>query len=216
MGLGIPFRFALAALAGGIALLVFGYKGCSDSIKFRAPIKMTAQEFLKKKPQEGWYEIKGGTMLLTEAKFEVHQGKYETKEPTVQNANIFYLPVHAGKNIDSKTTLVLKTNDASIKSHMIELDGANGVKPEEQEAWLAQHRDSIVVQRDIKGMIEAGVLPEGSDTNELSKLGEELGSDFVVIKEGTQPAGLGKGVGMAAGGVALLLLSGFVFLRMRK
>jgi hypothetical protein len=208
-------RLGCMALVGGIACLVFGYKGCSDSVKFREPVKVTAKQFLQQKPQEGWFNVTGGTILLTEAKFEVKQSKYSTKEPTVENAETFYLPVHAGDDVDSKTTLVLKTHDDSIKSKMLELDNMSkdleSKSEAEQKAWFVQNMDKIVIRHDIKGLVEAGVQENGSDNAELAKLGEELGPSFVVIEEGTEPAGMGKAIGMAIGGVALLLVSLFLF-----
>jgi hypothetical protein len=201
-------RLGIALIFGAIFCFMAGCKGFSDSLKFREPVTITARDFLSKRPAEGWYRITNATMILTEAKFSVYKSKYDTStDDDISQASDIYLPVHAGDDVDSKTALVLKTEDPAIKQTLVEIGEKDAETDDAKiKAWLEKNEDRIIVRRDITGMVAAGIDDSSSDRAELAKLGEELGANFLVLNEGQQPTGAGMSIGLMIGGVVLAFL----------
>jgi hypothetical protein len=208
-------RLGCLMVGGAIACFVFGYKGLSDNLKFRKPVTMTAAEFIKKKPAEGWYHISETSVLLIEAKYSVYKSKYSTSSDSnddISKASTIYLPVHAKDDLETPTTLVLKTDDPAIKATLSELSAANDLKDEKQaEAWLEKNRDRVLIHPNLSGMVASGIDDSSSDKAELAKLGEELGPDFVVLNDGHEPPAAFKSIGLFVLGIVLLPLAALGF-----
>lgn len=211
-------RLGCMMLGGAIACFVFGFKGLSDNLKFRKPVTMTAAEFLKKKPTEGWFHITDTSILVTEAKYSVYKSKYSTStESDASKATAIYLPVHAKDDLDSKTTLVLKTDDKEVKDVLVEIGGLDEKNEKKMEEWLEKNKDRVLQHPTLNGMVASGVDDDSSDKAELANLGEELGPDFMVLDDGHEPPPAYKSIGLLVLGIVLLPLSFFGFgFRRRK
>lgn len=202
-------RLGIALLVGAFFCFMAGAKGCSDSMKFQKPVTITAQDFMKKHPTEGWYRVTGATMILMEAKYMVTKSKYSTSsdDEDVSKANTIYLPVHAGADLGSKSMLVLKSNDPTLKATLADIDRQTASLNDAQfDAWLDQNKSRIFLQKDITGMVAAGIDDNSSDKAEIAKLGEELGPNFCILNEGQKPTPPAQSFGMVIGGVVLALL----------
>lgn len=206
-------RLGCMMIGGAIACFVFGYKGLSDNLKFRQPVTMTASDFLKKKPQEGWFRITETTIDVSEAKFSVRKPKYSTTTDTsITSASTFYLPVHPKDDLDSKTTLLLRTQAPEMRDLLTEIQELDKQSDENKIREWAQKNESRLIQHPtLTGMVASGIDDDTSDKSKIASLGEELGPDFVILKEGHEPPPAYKSIGLFVLGVVLLPLSLFGF-----
>jgi hypothetical protein len=187
-------RLGCAMLIGGIAALAFGIKGISDSIKFQKPVAMTLEAFVKQKPQEGWFELSGVTILLPEATFSTRHSKYDFKrEVTPDKMSSLSVPLHSDSNPKQSTGVRLKSEDLTIKSTLYEMYVFEKSNPDEKamDAWVEQNRARIFLQHQkVRGMVAAGFDRDSTGD--------------IVFQHDNEPPPKLKAIGLIVLGVVLL------------
>lgn len=190
-------RLGCAMLIGGIAALVFGVKGISDSVKFKKPVAISMAEFVKQKPQEGWFEISGVTMVLPEATFSTRRSRYSTSnEVTLEKMSSLSVPLHTDAEPKKLTQVRLKSEDTTLKQALFSMYQFEQTNPDDKamEAWLEQNRTTILLQHQtLSGMVATGIDKDST-------------GDIVFQHDNKPPTAL-KAIGITVLGVVLLPLS---------
>jgi hypothetical protein len=187
-------RLGCAMLIGGIAALAFGIKGISDSIKFQKPIPMTMEAFVAQKPQEGWFELSGATLILPEATFSWRRSRYSVNsEVTPEKMTSLSMPLHSDGKAKEPTGVRLKSEDPTIKAALYDMYLFEKTNPDDKAlaTWMEQNKERVFLQHQtLRGMVAAGFDRDSTGD--------------VVFQHDNQPPGKGKAVGLIVLGIVLL------------
>ncbi len=205
-------RLAILAIGVTIGLLIFGFVGIMEGLRFRSPHTVTYEQFLKEKPQEGWFRIKDAHLNVIESAYAENQTSHTINKAFVPVTSIEAMLADKGE----KTYLLMETTDSGI---LDTVRGTRGITDEKSAIkFVADNPQRAYQTRDIEGMIQTGLHSDSDTRKELSKLDDSLAPDYVILEQDKHPS-LAEGFGMFLGGavlaVAQVLYYGQKFLRRR-
>jgi hypothetical protein len=220
-----------------IGLIAMGAQGLYVGLTNRAPLTMTYQEFLLKKPSSGWIEISDARLNLLEAISESNRITGTIKK--------VYLPVTsqaAGQGGgDGKIHLLLLTTDEEILKTLKELEATTGgggglagrLKRRVEEnkkrkagvepgggddatvnalRFLAEDRDRVLFERPVRGLLQFGLDSRSRDRRRIQALDSDIAPDFAVLEDGAEPQAAASALMLIAG----LGLGAWLLKRARK
>lgn len=201
-------RLGCLGVVLALGLIYSGGQGTYESLKNRQQRVMTFEQFAQEKPTGGWIKVTGATLDLTEA-------MWDDTALNSQSASV-YVPVHSAREEDEdeatteKTMLLLETSDPKIKAGVAEVAALEekNLSDVDYLEWILDNRNKLFLQREISGTIQFGATGMKSDTREqISKIGETLDPNFVVMNDGAKPE-LARSLGILTAG---LVLAAFMF-----
>ncbi len=152
---------------------------------------ITLTEYLKKKPEAEWLEIKGATLDIPGAAMRKGLGDEITE---------LYIPLITNRGEEGPARVVLHTKDLGFRVLYKELS----VLPEEKVIeFVLKNSARLWPKHDVRVLVDFGISSKKKEREKLSALKLNLAPDFVLVKEGEEPK-LGFG-GFAVGGGLLLL-----------
>lgn len=160
---------------------------------------MTMEDYLKKKPDAEWIEIKEVTLDLPKAAAVKKGDKVKS----------LYIPIIADRGDEGPAHLVLHTESDEYQAVMREL---NATPQDKMMMFILANGSRLWPKKDIRGLVEFGISSNDKHRDQLSKLSMKLTPDFVMVKDGDKPDAVLGGV-MFGGGV--LVLASFLFLGRR-
>jgi hypothetical protein len=147
-------------------------------------------DYLQKKPQGEWLELKGAILDLPSASTVEKRGKITG----------LYIPLRTSSTDESNVQVLLHTEDKQYVGLIEEL------KNKDQKAaleYVLKNGDRLWPVRDVRGVVEFGIFGNDRHREQLAKLNSRLASDFVTVEDGKQPNPW-LGGGMLLGGLILL------------
>jgi hypothetical protein len=196
---GARFGCLLAVVA--IALMWGGGQGVYTSMKNRRPSSMTIAEFLHKRSDAEWLELRDAVVHLPGAGHIYNRGN--DRAPATE----LYIPLYATEPAHDSvpTRVVLQTSDSTLvdlynRVAQLSPDSA-GV------AWFDANHDRLSARRTVKGLVQFGI---DADSHEQELLQSRVArtTDFIVLKDGEEPPGAVVSIVMIVIGLALLLFGG--------
>lgn len=192
----IRLIFAVALLAGGAQQMYVW-------VRNRQMASVTLEEFLKKKPDAEWIEIKGGILNVAISAGLKSHGSDQIKE--------LYIPLTKGQFDTGETRVVLHTDDpqyiATINEYNAQPDGGAKLK------YSIAHAERLWPKRDIRGLVEFGIGDSSDRREKMAALDMKLAKDAVIIDDGKKPDAVGGGVML---GLGLVLALSFLKFGRRK
>ncbi|HCN27533.1 MAG TPA: hypothetical protein DIT64_01850 [Verrucomicrobiales bacterium] len=183
-----------------IALLWGGVQGIYTALKNRAPLEISAADFIKTRPSAEWVTLKEAQLNLVEAAHTQRFGK-----PTQ-----IFIPVRPiGESLDTQVQILMSTKDKEILAAMEGINKAGEQMEKAVIGELARHADKLRMKRDISGLIKFGIQSDSRTRDKLHKLDINLAADFIILAEGEEPD-LTKSIVMLSFG----LIGVFIILRL--
>lgn len=196
-------------------LVIAGGQGLRESFAFQKPVPIACQDFAKSPPQEGWFRVTGCAMSMEEAVYSAwvsksgEERKDEDGDPSI---SAVYLPVHcmpqpnAPPTKEAPIALVVTTKDESIIATLKQMQHLDIMKPEEAKKWINENEHRFVLQKDVVGMVQAGINLDESDRKKIAELHGTMAPNYVIMDENKKPS-LGGSFGMLIGGIVLGIVS---------
>lgn len=189
-------------LLAGFGLLVHGGQDVYEGVTHRAPTRMTMDQFLREKPNEGWFHLQGCFL-------DVADGSVQTESGEVTSV---YVPVYSVNDPKQDAIhLLLSTNDPQILSTIAEAAKQPArMTPAQTLAYAFKNKNRLWVKRDVEGMIQFGLDSDDKTNGKLTDINKTLAPDWVILEDGKKPApGLGAlemlgGLALGAGAIFLL------------
>lgn len=200
------FRCGCALIVIAIALLVYGFQSVKDAAAFQKVKVMDCDAFVKNPPKDGWYQLKGCVLDVSDASVKTSQ-----KHP--DDIDEVYLPVYSvaqfarklaqpeGAPDTEKVGLILATHDEGVVKTLRELNALPEDKKKVEE-WLEKNHDRVFVNRDLEGMVRAGIHEDSESREKIAGLTKNAAPNFVVMQDGDKP-NMGMGILMLIGGVVI-------------
>lgn len=170
---GLAFLGHLTALL----LVIAGCQGIYVTLTNRAPVQITAAEFIAEKPNAQWLVLQGAEVSLTEAAYKAWMG----------NLSEVFIPVRAsGQSITEPIHILLSTDDAAVISALKKLRDYGGSK-EQTVAAASLHADRLFMQKTIPGVVRYGLVSDLITRFRLMRLNLPLAEGFVILDDGATP-----------------------------
>ena len=185
--------FAAAGLWGGGQLTY-------TAARNRSPTEMTCAEFTKSRPDAEW-------LKLNECELDVAEVAYKG---IGDRPRTVYLPLMApGGPADGSIAIVVETEEERWLDFVEDVTriGQNPDSTEADFAALVDKYPFVNEPVEASGVAKFGIELKDEEKEELQKLVERLGDDFVLIEQGAAPH-LGRSLAML--GLGLLCLTGAV------
>lgn len=181
-----------------IALLWGGAQGIYTALKNRAPLEITAAEYLEIRPDAEWVVLKEAQLNLLEAAQRERLGKITE----------VFIPVRAADDAGKGAVHVLmSTKNQEIMDALEDLGKSGGTTKDALEA-ASRHADKLFMRRDVTGLIQFGIDSDTKTRSKLAGLNMNLAKDFVILEEGKAPE-----LGLSLVLLALGAVMGFFMLR---
>lgn len=196
-------RLGCIGLLVGIALTWGGGQGVYETWNSGKRRDVTLEQFLKEKPEVGWFRV-------TDAEWNLIDGTLIVKEGTTAATGELYIPVHQ-KGVTPTGTekidvLLHRTSQADADKLTRLLDQTDQAKA----AAMIQQDKAFLAPNPVEGMIEFGINSDGGENDALKRgLGGRLAADYIVLTDGAEPPGYGWNLAALLGG--LLILGFMVF-----
>lgn len=182
-----------------IAMLWGGAQGIYTALKNRAPLEISAADFIKTRPSAEWVTLKDAQLNLVEAAHKERFGKLTE----------VFIPVRPkGESLDAPVQILMSSKDKEILAAMEELNKAGEQSEEAALGTLARHADKLRMERDVSGLIKFGIESDSRTRDKLGKLDMNLAADFSILEEGARPE-LGTSIVLLGSG----LIGVFIILR---
>lgn len=200
---GSRFGCLLLALAAG--LLWQGGQSCYVSSRNGEPLRMTMREYLNAKPSAEWLELRDAVVYLPGAMNIYNKLAGDSTAP----ATDIYVPVYASEpaSDDQPTSVVLKTSDPELV-RIYNAAGAVGNDSTRIVRFLEENQRRLAETRTVSGVVQFGVDLDDKD-KELVRDHVAHNSDFIILADGTRPAGRGGSSLLILAGLVVLVLSGW-------
>lgn len=178
-----------------IGLLWGGGQGLYVALKNRQPTAMSYEEYVKTKPKAEWLVLSNCVLNLPGTAYRVSK--------TSNTPTMLYVPVAVPKlSENKKVQVILATKDDVMMETMKEMQQQKSTTA--ALTWIAKNSERCFPKKDISGVVQFGIDQKDSERKKLASLQGDLANDFIIIKDGEEPAILLSGV-MFTGGVLLLL-----------
>lgn len=192
----------------GLASAAGGSGEVAQATKYREPVRLTYDEFVKQHPTEGWYH-------LTETALDVPGSHWKTlvsKRYKTETITEILVPVTSAVKDEDKPQihLVLSTTDESIKNAITGLNAIPESDPKEKTLkYILDHAKELYPERDIEGMVKPISEIDEEQRRSLEESG--LTGDAVLLKEGEKPSE-GSGRSLQGFGTFMLIIAGLAAL----
>lgn len=172
----MPGKLFLALIA--LVMLWGGGQGVYVSVTNTSPSKYSVKEYIDKKPNAKWLQLSGAKLDLTAVTYSSTFGVGDAKE--------VYIPVvPIGQEDSRETHILLATKDPKI---LETVDKLRALKSEDEAMqFVLKNASSLVIERDIEGLIRFGLEFKEDDKHALKRENPNLSEHFVVIDEGMKP-----------------------------
>lgn len=201
----IAFVFVMLGLSSAAG----GASQVAQSTKYRQPIKMTYEEFVKQHPTEGWYHLSGVSLVIPGSRWTTRKYRRSGSETITAT----YVPLASAKKDaedEEKIHIILSTEDPTVQQRLKELEKLEMEKPEKETIeYLAKHLADLYPERDVEGM----VAPISElDSDHIRSFEEDgLAKDAVLLLEGERPDE-GGGHFLQGFGTFMMIIAGIVSL----
>lgn len=186
-------------------MLVYGGQQLYTWYRNRQITSLTYDDWVKKKPDADWIEMKGVYLDFTSSAVEQRKDKVESMYIAV----VPQPPGLLAMKDPEPAKLLLHTTDPK---YMALLNEINALTPAQTGAFVLKNADRIWPKVDLRGIMEFGVEASSKNRSQLEKLQSlKVAPDFAVLKDGAAP-NLGLGAGLFGGG----LLLGLVLIKRRN
>ena len=195
----------------GLAMLIFGGVSTYEGLRYRHPVAITYQEFVRQKPHGGWFRISGGILDVQESGYRIEDGQ-EGGGAAVNNASELFIPlqdpkVAAGLSKDKTIHVMVQTSDPAIVATFKELHTVAQKSEKEQDAYFDKNMSRVFVKRDFQGMVMSALNHGTKDLQATDKAyHDRLAPDYAFFKEGEEPSLFGGFVEFIGGLLLLLIL----------
>lgn len=178
-----------------LLLVITGCQGIYVTHKNRAPVQITAAEFLAERPDAEWLVLQDAEVSLAEAAYKAWMG----------NLSEVFIPVRAsGQSITEPIHILLSTDDPDVIAALKKLREYGGTK-EKTVAAAAKHADRLFMKKTIPGLIRYSYVSDLVTRFRLMRLNLPLAEDFVILDDGATPTPY-LPVGMLAAGLLIWFL----------
>ena len=209
----LGFRLKIALLIGAIALIVFGGDKTYQGLRYREPVEINYDDFVKLKPSAGWFHVKNCVFNVFRT-MHFYSKDHPEKANDLSSVTEVYVPLQNAtapripKN-HPDVSLIVKTSDPDILNTYSELDELgkrlNSENPNYGAEFFAKNKNKIYLKRDVEGMVLSGLSALGSEkTNILKQEMTPIDDTFVTLEEGKKPSP-GIGLALLAAGIVLLI-----------
>jgi len=172
----ILLNYLLPALLS-YCLLAYGIQAVRESILYPQPRAVTYVEFVRQRPQEGWYFVRG--CLL-----DIPGSLYEKKSKA--RGTLFVPVLDAAHPDPSRVEVLLETEDDSIRSAFEEfLEAADTNK---RDAFLRKNRDRLFRRDDFLGMVTQS--PGFQSRLAFPEADERVMPNFIALRHERRPLAL--------------------------
>ena len=218
-----PLFLGLAAIGG---LIMLGGKELEkEERRFPVPVVLSYAQFLKQKPKEGWFRIKGVALSVGEASWmELEQSPY-----TISNVHV---PVRGlDEDLEKEKIHLLyevdeySSNDAKIKETVEKISAYKRAKATAAlDEYIDNNPTRIWQERDLVGKLYSGPLHAfasvDSDDQKVINAQRDLAQDCVVMYPYESLTGNANlffriGAGLSVGSLGLGALLALVWLLRR-
>jgi hypothetical protein len=161
-----------------LVLLVAGCQGIYVTLKNPDAVEITTTDFVARKPDAEWIDLKDAEISLTEAAYKSWMG----------NISEVFIPVRpSGQSMNEPIHILLSTGDDAVVSALKKLRGYGGTK-EKTVKLASRQADKLFMQKNITGLIRFGVVSDFITRFRLARLNLQLAEDFVILDEGATPS----------------------------
>lgn len=160
----------------GMLLLVGGMFYAYDGLKFSVPERMTVGDFIQDKRS-------AGTILLTDARLNLLKAIVMT-EGNQEKVKKLYLPVESAEYVQKGgIDLLLESKDENLLKIASEFFT---MKKEEQMKYAVHHRDSLLRDMELSGIILDTSSMRASRLQEIRTVVPNLADDFFLLRHNAQ------------------------------
>lgn len=162
-----------------IALLWGGGQGVYTTLTNLKPTEMTYAEYIQSKPAQKWLRLTDCVLPLTDSMYSQSRLTDIIRE--------VYIPVRApGENNTGTVHCLFATKDPNIIALVTRF---NSIKSEDELVKFAvENREALQAQRNIQGLVRFGIELKDKEKRKLTRLGENLAADFIIVDDGKKPA----------------------------
>lgn len=187
-------------LAGGVFLVVWGHQRQAEGRRYPAPVDVAYDQFVAQMPRQGWFRLHDCILDLTNA-------TWSERRDSSHSVSEIYIPVRGiASSADPSIHLLYASEEADLNATVERLaDFQRRGDTRGMEELVKQHPETILVRRDICGVIQTGL--RGSDDRNAGsrQLLEHLDPNFVVLDD-DQP-NPGYGTFLVVIGICLLAIT---------
>jgi len=196
--------------AFSIAGLAFGGQGLYTAINNPEPANYTVAEYLSQQPENTW-------LNLEEAQTDISQAAY-FKARVIGTINEVYVPIFSTEDTWRGTVkILLETKRPEIIETVKDLETATEAGENQLLEYVVENQDSVLIDGNVTGTVVFGLTSDDDTRRELEQLyGNQLSSDFIVIKDGGKPSYLLSIFSLAAGLAGSCLLIKLLFFKSQK
>jgi hypothetical protein len=192
----------------GLLFLLVGFAGCwgggqhlYTASRYREPLRLTMDEYLRTKPTAPWLEVKDAVVYLPGAAHLYNKFSSSDRAPATE----IYIPLYAARpsHDDEPSRVLLATKNPDL---LAIYNGIGRQTSELQiEEFVEKHSDQLSATRTVRGLVRFGIDLDDDEQKELRKVANLQNDDFIILDEGKQPSS-GEGAFGLAFGVAAALL----------
>jgi hypothetical protein len=193
-------RLGCFGLIVAAALIWGGGQGVYETWNSGKRRDVTLSEFLKERPEVGWFRI-------TDAEWNLIDGSLIVNEKTNSTTGELYIPIHAKGVTPTGTEKIDVLLHRSSDADAAKLNGLLAIADQAQAAKMVESDKAFLAPRPVEGMVEFGINSDSAETDALSQgLGERLAQDYIVLTDGAEPLGYGWNLLALLGGLAILAI----------
>ena len=204
----LGLRLKIALFIGALALIIFGGDKAYQGLRYREPVTISYADFVKEKPDAGWFRVKDCVFNVYRAVHFYDKEKLGAAND-ISGISEIYVPAQGPKDAQfpgqhPNVSLMVISRDPEVLSTYREL-GDIGSNDGRAETYFLKNKNKIYVKRDVEGMVRAGFSSLGSEDKRLLQTNvSPIDENFVTLEEGKKPT-FGVGVLMLLAGIALLV-----------
>lgn len=205
LGLGRIGILVLVFLAVCCVSVVQGFQGFVEAQKFHQPQEMSYEEFVKKRPHEGWFRISHARLLVPSGVFQMKVRKGEKSGPVTSLCAP--LASEEDPTRDEKHFVFVETEDPEIVAtadEIRQLDERN--QASEADAYVDKNLEKVFLKRTVEGVVQTGFKQTSLANAEELRTDPDTAPDFVVLAEGTRPDSSLSLLAMAGGTLGILIV----------
>lgn len=155
-------------------------------LKNPEPVEMSLEDFIAGKSDAEWVTLKEVRLSMFEAAASIV--KSSRRRETIGDITAIYIPIRSKNDKpDAPVHLVLETRNADIIGTYSDLTRV-GVTPQQREEALAHRAGSLIVTRDVTGLVRTGFRGQGEVMGLLSRSDMNMAEGFVIVSEDWKPS----------------------------